>query len=220
MTYQTRNLGVVKTSFGPQVTPLLRRLLSRRFQHVAEELSEISNHAWAILYEFLVIAGDAVVHAATAPNATPLIIQQSAIANGVSNWATYDGGVYSMNAPFVDLLDLGYSVARRMSKILIAGFPNPIQTSTQLGLNVSQVYPQYYADATSTHSHLRISRRQQFNQAFRIHAKSMATAYLVYYINELEKISRKCVSFVVNSTFGIQAATRNAASMRLLFNLQ
>jgi hypothetical protein len=218
LVYTTRPMGRLSTSFGPQMSPLQRRLIAVRLNRVAEEMTPITNHAWGILFRFLVHSGDLVVAASSLNNATPLNVEQSMLNVGLDNWHTFDGGVYAVNAPFVDLLNFGYHVAA--SEFIL--FTNILDRNygrfaTQLGANVSYQYQQYRADSNQTPQQLNLIPHNLYAQQFRITAKQMATSLLVYYMKNLANILFKCVDFLVSSLLGLQDADMDRLSRSLLY---
>ena len=105
-----RQFGLLKNSFGLQMTIAMRAFILLMLSKVAKELSEMVNHAWGLLFLYLAESGDAVVAAARLPNATPNSVRVEMEWRELNLWHTTNAGVYMVNPLFHALLDLGHDV--------------------------------------------------------------------------------------------------------------
>jgi hypothetical protein len=164
-------------------------------------MGEITNHAWAILFMYLVERGDNVCEIASLLNSTPQQTSIEMTTQGLDAF-TADHGRYSMRVEFADLLRLGYSVVEGM--LLFPYFPvlpGHVGGTTALGANVAAAcYVDYRNDANSTpQNHRALIRLASYRQAFLIKSTSMATDMLVHYQMQMDRIFQKCIHHLVNS---------------------
>lgn len=114
MVHVNRPFGPLNNSYGVQMTAPMRAYLRLKFSKVAREMTEITNHAWGLFFQYLLVAGDDICATANPPPGDPpttfIDVHNAMIFNELNLWTSYNSGVYMVNKFFVDLLRLGHDV--------------------------------------------------------------------------------------------------------------
>ena len=199
MTYTTRHFGPLSNSLGVNLTPAQREHMLRLFERVVADHTEIVNHAWGILYRFLVRTGDEAVRVA---------MQERPLQDVVGQVQRLDGmrvlqGQYAAVAPFVDLLRLGLGVLQQstflsLSLLTIADL-DLLDLQGSLGTAIGVQYGTGYTTyRNSVHTNPQgytpvFTNQSRWTQQFLITAKTMAANMLVHYELRFSEMMEKTV---------------------------